>query len=86
MESTSNSNKILIMGLIGFAAGILLAPDKGTVTRDKLKTRADELTDKAKEKRDQAKSKLHELRKKKDEAVEDTRSKDLNTSSERLVP
>jgi gas vesicle protein len=82
MES-SHANKMLLMGLIGFAAGVLFAPDKGTVTREKLKQQANEITDKAKEKRDQAKNKLHELRRKTDEEIDNT---NIDNSVERLVP
>ncbi len=65
METTS-SNKILLMGLIGFVAGILLAPDKGTVTREKLKDKADKFADEATRKTDHAKRKINEMRHKKD--------------------
>jgi gas vesicle protein len=85
MES-SNANKLLLMGLIGFAAGVLFAPDKGTITRDKIKNRADDLADKAKEKRNQAKDKMHELRRKKDGVMADMRNSDVDESVERLVP
>ncbi len=54
----SRSNKVLLMGLLGFAAGILFAPDKGSTTRDKLKKRADEMSEKAREKTEQAKQKV----------------------------
>jgi gas vesicle protein len=82
MES-SNANKMLLMGIIGFAAGVLFAPDKGTVTRDKLKRQANDIADKAKEKRDQAKNKLHEIRRKTDEVTD---NESIDNSVERLVP
>jgi gas vesicle protein len=39
-------NKVLIALLAGFAAGILLAPDKGSVTRKKITDRFNDLSDK----------------------------------------
>ncbi|MEP6747373.1 MAG: YtxH domain-containing protein [Bacteroidota bacterium] len=38
-------NKVLIALLAGIAVGILIAPDKGSVTRKKLKDGFDELAD-----------------------------------------
>jgi gas vesicle protein len=83
MES-SNANKLMMMGLIGFAAGVLLAPDKGTITREKLKSRADDLAEKAREKSDQAKNKMRELRSKRDKSPDEI-VVGLN-ESEHLVP
>ena len=63
---SSASNKLLLMGLIGFTAGILLAPDKGSVTRDKLKHKADKFADEASKKTEEAKRKLSDFRHRKD--------------------
>ncbi len=68
METTS-SNKILLMGLIGFVAGILLAPDKGTITRERLKEKADKFADETTKKTDHAKRKINDLRHKKDKVM-----------------
>lgn len=69
---TSHANKALLMGLIGFAAGILLAPDKGSTTREKLKTKADEFAEKAREKTDQAKHKFESVKRKRDRVMDET--------------
>ncbi|MEP6747301.1 MAG: YtxH domain-containing protein [Bacteroidota bacterium] len=45
-------NKITIALLAGFVAGILLAPDKGSVTRKKLNDGFDDLSDKLSDLRD----------------------------------
>ena len=83
MESTNSSNKLMLMGLIGFAVGMLMAPDKGTVTREKLKRQANEMADKAKDKKDKAADKIRDLRsrtKSSDDGM------DMNKNAETLVP
>jgi gas vesicle protein len=83
MES-SNANKLMLMGLVGFAAGVLFAPDKGAITRDKLKHRADEITEKAKQKSEQAKDKIREMKAKRNQ---NTDQPDLTLNeTEHLVP
>lgn len=79
----SRSNKVLLMGLLGFAAGILFAPDKGSTTREKLKARADDLSEKAREKKDQAKEKIESVRNKKDR-VKDEADRSANRISNEL--
>ncbi len=65
----SRTNKMLLFGLMGFAMGMLFAPEKGEVTRQKIKQRAQAAADKAKGQKDAAIHKLHEIRGKKDEIV-----------------
>ena len=45
-SETFNMNKVLLALATGFVAGILLAPDKGSVTRQRIYDSMDDLTDK----------------------------------------
>ena len=46
-------NKILLSLLVGVGIGILLAPDKGSVTLKKLRDKLDDLTDSAEDEGDE---------------------------------
>ena len=56
MDNT-NSNKVLIAGLLGFLAGILYAPRKGSETQEQLKAGFEDVKTQVKKKADQARSK-----------------------------
>lgn len=45
-------NKTILTLLLGIGIGLLLAPDKGSVTLKKLKDKLDDLTDKAQDEAD----------------------------------
>ncbi len=81
----STQNKIMLAGLIGFAAGVLFAPDKGVITRDKLKRNVDTVAEKAQQQTDKAKSKINEIKNRKDRVAKDVDesidrvNKDLNS-------
>lgn len=64
------ANKVLAAGALGFLAGILLAPDKGTETQAKIKQKAHDMQDDMKMKADKVRGKMRDM-KQKDESVLD---------------
>ncbi|MBA2279279.1 YtxH domain-containing protein [Candidatus Saccharibacteria bacterium] len=81
----SHTNKMMMFGLLGFAIGMLFAPEKGDVTRDKIKKQAESIADKAKEQKDAAKRKLNELRGRKDDFMDDV-DQSVDRASADLMP
>ena len=69
-----NMNKILVGLLAGIAIGVLLAPDKGSETLRKIRSRindyTDQFEDEADELADQAKSAINKGKKKVNESFE----------------
>lgn len=85
----TSSNKMLAAGLIGFAAGILYAPRKGTETQAQLKEKFDRVKQDASEKADKAKQKVKDMRsdmKKKEKSAMEKADKKMDEATEVLVP
>lgn len=80
------SNKILIAGLLGFAAGILYAPRKGSETQEKLKAHIEDMKSDMEAKAQKAKSKIHNMKKHKEESALDKVNRRVDELAERVVP
>lgn len=79
------SNKVLAAGLIGFVAGILYAPRKGTETQAQLKEKFDHMKQDAATKAEKAKQKIKDM-KRKEESPLDKVDRKMDDATEVLVP
>jgi len=66
---------VVIGGAMGFAAGMLLAPEKGAATRQKVKKAMDDLTDEFVEKMDDVVNQFSDLAEDAEEVIEEKFSK-----------
>ena len=82
----ANAAKLLGALLLGAAAGatigVLFAPDKGSNTRKKLKSKTDEIIDQLSEKIDEAKETMTNLREKAMSTAENVKSRVKDTIEE----
>lgn len=60
--TATTPNKILAAGLLGFLAGILYAPRKGTETQEQIKQKFEDMKSNVIHKTDQAKDKVEEMK------------------------
>lgn len=81
----ATSNKVLAAGIIGFLAGMLYAPKKGTETQTELKERFENMKSDMESKAQKAKSKIKDMKKDKESTLEKADRK-MDEAVERLVP
>jgi gas vesicle protein len=74
----------LLFGAVGFIAGILMAPNSGKQTREKLKEKSYELKDRANTVKNRAGDKLQETKSRAKQTVE--RAKQSGNSNDTIDP
>ncbi len=82
----ATSNKVLLAGVLGFAAGILYAPRKGSETQAKLKERMEGMKSEVETKAKRAKSKFEDMRKNKGDKEMDKVDREINETADTLLP
>ncbi len=81
----TTSNKVLAAGLIGFLAGMLYAPKKGSETQAELKEKFENMKSGMETKAQKAKSKLKEMKQGKESPIEKV-DRTMDEAADRLVP
>ncbi len=82
----TSSNKVLLAGILGFAAGILYAPRKGSETQAKLKAHIEDMKTDVEGKAKRAKSKLESMRKDSSEKELDKVDRKISEAADTLLP
>lgn len=80
-----STNKVIAAGVLGFVAGILYAPRKGSETQAQLKERFDKMKKEAMDKADKAKQKIKDMKNKEESAMDKAEQK-LDKATEDMMP